>query len=163
MIQRIVKFRVDVGAPPIEGEEPIPTLIALGAQLRLWAVIIDVAAASGWPLWDIDPEIKTVFEHPQVKTAQRIEGGKGRTESPAQKTLRGWGVTDQHGVYLLAGLTKAESEVAFLAFDRGYVQFGANGTTELDAKGIGKQLGRPATTIRVQFFRAKERLQKLSA
>lgn len=124
-------------------------------MFRLLSIFIDAWADHNWSIWE------TALLEDERQQGSRDRGGWN--DDPIRKRLSQWGVVDQHGVYLLAGLTKAETEVAFLAFDRGYLTYKANGDEVLDAKGIAKQLNRPATTVRVQFYRAKERLRKLAA
>lgn len=116
-----------------------PQLRALGPTIRLLAVFIDAWADWNWGAFE---------------TALLIEGDReeGWNEDHAARTLRGWGVKDQHGVYLLAGLTKAEAEVAFMIYDR-----------QLEPIEVAKYLNRPATTVRVQLHRAQERLRRLAA
>jgi hypothetical protein len=121
-----------------------PQLRALGTEIRLLAILIDAVAAYGWYCDAVQARLDTA-----LLTEKR---GEGWNEDHAGRRLREWGVVDQHGVYLLAGLTKAEQEVAFLHYDR-----------QLDSQEIGKLLVRPATTVRVQLHRAQERLRRLAA
>lgn len=116
-----------------------PQLRALGPTIRLLAVFIDAWADHNWGIWE---------------TALLVEGDReeGWNEDHAARTLRGWGVVDQHGVYLLAGLTKRQREVAFMAFDR-----------QLEPSEIGKYLGLDAHTVRVHLQAAEERLRRLAA
>ena len=107
-------------------------------MLRLLDVLIDAWADHNWGLWE---------------TALLAESSEheGWNEDESMRVLRKWGARDQHGVYAAAGLTKAETEVAFLHFDR-----------QLDSAEIGRLLNRSAITVRVQLHKAQERLRRLS-
>ena len=122
-----------------------PQLRALGPSIRTLAVFLDAIAAYGWYCAQVQA---------RVDTALIVEGDResGWNDDHAARVLRAWGVVDQHGVYLLAGLTKAETEVAFLRYDR-----------QLDTVEIARLLNRPAATVRVQLYRAHERLRRLVA
>lgn len=113
-------------------------------MLRLLNVLIDAWADHNWAIWET-----------ALLADERQSGGRDRegwNDAPAKKTLSEWGVVDQHGVYLLAGLTKAEREVAFLHYDRC-----------LESAEIGRLLGRDPVTVRVQLHKARERLRRLAA
>ena len=122
-----------------------PQLKALGPDIRLLAVFMDAIAAYGWYCEAVQARVDTAV------LIEREEGEDWRG-SHADQRLKQWGVVDQHGVYLLAGLTKAESEVAYLHFDR-----------RLESAEIGRLLNRSAVTVRVQLHKAKERLRTLAA
>lgn len=115
-----------------------PQLRALGPTIRLLAVFIDAWADHNWGLFE---------------TALLVEGDReeGWNEDVTARQLREWGVKDQHGLYLLAGLTKAETDVALMFYDR-----------RLEPIEISRYLNRPATTVRVQLHRAQERLRRLA-
>jgi DNA-directed RNA polymerase specialized sigma24 family protein len=111
------------------------------------AVYLDAIAAYGFYCSQVQG---------RVDTAMLVELEDGEQEGwrgdHASRTLReNWGVVDQEGVYLVAGLTKAEREVAFLHYDR-----------QLDSGEIGRLLNRSAITVRVQLHKAEERLQRLA-
>lgn len=127
------------------GRSVSPQLRALGPGVRILAAFID-ALILGVALED-------AWEHPLVKTQILMETGdhEGWHEDQALRTMRRWGARDQHGIYAAAGLNKAETEVAFLYFDR-----------QLEPTEIATLLRRPATTVRVQLYRANERLRRLS-
>jgi hypothetical protein len=138
----------------MEAGAPIDILRAF-RMLGLLAVFIDAWADHNWALW----ETALLVDERRAGSEER----EGWNDTPAKRRLREWGVVDQYGVYLLAGLTKAEQEVAYLAFDRGYVTFEEDGDLAIDAIGIGRQLDRKPTTVRAQFYRAKERLKRLAS
>ncbi len=132
-----------------------PQLRAMPFPIRLLAVVIDVAATSGWPITTDDPNEQTISEHPLVESArlvERAEQGDGWRGSHAEQRLAKWGVADQHGVYLLAGLTKRQAEVAFLFYDRC-----------LRPKEIAGYLGIDPITVRLHLHKAEERLRRLAA
>lgn len=119
-------------------------LRALGAEIRLLAVFLDAIAAYGRYCIEVQGRVDTA-----ILVEKR---GEGLNEDHAGKRLREWGVTDQHGVYLLAGLTKRQTEVAFMFYDR-----------QLEPSEIGKYLRLDAHTVRVHLQAADERLRRLSA
>ena len=123
-----------------------PQLRALGPGIRILNALIDALI--------LGAELEDMWDHPLVKTAIKIESGNrdGFNEDSAARTLKSWGVVDQHGVYVLAGLTKRQREVAFMFFDR-----------QLEPNEIGKYLGLDAHTVRVHLQAAEERLRRLAA
>ena len=123
-----------------------PQLRALGSFYRILAVYVD---AAGLTSWDLDE----VWNHPLVKTAQVIEErGEGWKGDHALQQMQQWGAKDQHGIYSAAGLTKRQTEVAFMFFDR-----------QLEPSEIGKYLRLDAHTVRVHLQAAEERLRRLAA
>ena len=123
-----------------------PQLRALGPGIRILNALIDALI--------LGAELEDMWDHPLVKTAILVESGtrEGFNEDSAARTLKSWGVVDQHGVYLIAGLTKRQREVAFMFFDR-----------QLEPNEIGKYLGLDAHTVRVHLQAAEERLRRLAA
>ena len=83
-----------------------------------------------------------------------VEGDReeGWNDDHAARQLREWGVKDQQGIYLLAGLSKRQAEVAFLYFDR-----------RLEPSEIAGLLGIDAHTVRVHLQKLEERLQRLAS
>ena len=116
-----------------------PQLRALGPTIRLLHAFIEAWAYHNWGIWE---------------TALLVEGDKaeGWNHGGAERQLHEWGVADQHGVYLLAGLTKRQAEVAFLFFDRC-----------LQPKEIASYLGIDPVTVRLHLHKAEERLRRLAA
>jgi DNA-directed RNA polymerase specialized sigma24 family protein len=120
-----------------------PQLLALPVHYQLVAAYID---AHLWNCWAIYATAALVAE------IQGSEESEGWNEDQTKRTMRErWGARDQYGVYSAAGLTKAETEVAFLRFDR-----------QLTPSEIGRLLGRSAVTVRVQLHNAQQRLRKLA-
>ena len=113
-------------------------------MLRLLNILIDAWADHNWSLW----ETALLADERQQNSHDR----EGWNDAPVKKQLGEWGVVDQHGVYLIAGLTKSEREVAFLHYDRC-----------LEPTEIARLLRRDPVTVRVQLHKARERLRKLAA
>jgi DNA-binding CsgD family transcriptional regulator len=121
-----------------------PQLRALGSEIRVLAQFLDAIAAYGKYCIEVQGRVDTAW-----LTEKR---GEGWNEDHANKRLREWGVTDQHGVYLLAGLTKRQTEVAFMYYDR-----------QLEPSEISKYLRIDAHTVRVHLQAVDERLRRLAA
>jgi DNA-binding NarL/FixJ family response regulator len=121
-----------------------PQLRALGTEIRLLAILIDAVAAYGWYCDAVQARLDTA-----LLTEKR---GEGWNEDHAGRRLREWGVVDQHGVYMVAGLTKRQTEVAFMFYDR-----------QLEPVEIAKYLKLDPHTVRVHLQAADERLRRLAA
>ena len=106
---------------------------------RMLSVFIDAWADHNWSLWD---------------TQLIIEGDRelGWNEDNTSRQLKQWGAKDQHGIYQAAGLTKRQTECAFMFYDR-----------QLEPSEIGKYLRLDAHTVRVHLQAAEERLRRLAA
>ena len=117
-----------------------PQLRALGPTIRLLAAFIDAWADHNWGIW----ETALLVESDDRET--------GWNEDLTARTMRQWGAKDQHGIYAAAGLTKRQTEVAFMYFDR-----------LLEPSEIGKYLKLDAHTVRVHLQAAEERLRRLAA
>jgi DNA-directed RNA polymerase specialized sigma24 family protein len=119
--------------------------LALGRDVRLLVVFLDAIAAY---------ERYGEQVQARVDTAMLVEReeGEGWRGSHAEQRLAEWGVVDQHGVYLLAGLTKRQKEVAELYYDR-----------QMEPVEIAKLLKCDAHTVRVHLQAIRERLAKLAA
>ena len=124
-----------------------PQLRALGSEARILAALIDAFIAGC-------VYVDEAWEHRLVKTQILVESGtrEGFNEDQAARTLKQWGVVDQYGVYLLAGLTKRQTEVAFMYYDR-----------QLEPSEISKYLRIDAHTVRVHLQAVDERLRRLAA
>jgi DNA-directed RNA polymerase specialized sigma24 family protein len=121
-----------------------PQLRALGTEIRLLAVFLDAISAYGRYCVEVQGRVDTA-----LLTEEHGEGWHG---DHAVRTLREWGVVDQHGVYLVAGLTKRQTEVAFMYYDR-----------QLEPVEIAKYLRLDPHTVRVHLQAAEERLRRLAA
>jgi DNA-binding CsgD family transcriptional regulator len=117
-----------------------PQIRAMSSEYRLIAAYIDAHISKCWAVYASAVVVET-------KPPKEWKGDRAERELSER-----WGVVDQHGVYLVAGLTKAETEVAFLHYDR-----------QLDSVEIGQYLKRSALTVRVQLHKARERLRRLAA
>jgi len=108
-------------------------------MLRLLDVLIDAWADHNWSIWD---------------TALLAESSdhEGWNEDEAMRTMRGWGARDQHGVYAAAGLTKRQTEIAYLHCER-----------QMDSVEIGALVGCDAVTARVHLHNGRERLRRLAS
>lgn len=106
--------------------------------MRILAAFIDAWADHNWGIWE---------------TALLVEGDResGWNDDAAARQLKEWGVVDQHGVYALAGLTKRQTEVAFMYFDR-----------QLEPAEIAGFLACDAITVRRHLQGVRERLGRLS-
>ncbi len=120
-----------------------PQLLALEPEYRLVAAYID---AHIWNNWAIYATAALVEE------LRGSEEADGWNEDACHRTMRErWGANDQHGVYAAAGLTKAETEVAFLHYDR-----------QLENVEIGRLLHKDPVNVGVLLFKARQRLKALS-
>ena len=114
-------------------------------MFRLLNVLIDAWADHNWALW----ETALLADERQQRNSQEREGWN---DTPVKKTLGRWGVVDQHGIYAIAGLTKRQSQVAELYFDRC-----------MEPREIGQMLRCDAVTVRRHLQNIRERLARLAA
>lgn len=131
----------------IEAAEPSLPLRELGGELRILAAFIDALI--------LGVDLDAAWDHPLVKTAILMESGErsqGWNEDRATRRLREWGVVDQDGIYLLARLTKRQTQVAKLYFDR-----------QMEPRDIAKALNCDAITVRRHLQNIRERLAKLNS
>ena len=108
-------------------------------MLRLLDVLIDAWADHNWSVW----------ETALLAESSRPEGWH---EDHASRAMREhWGVTDRHGLYLVAGLSERQAQIADMHYER-----------QMQTSEIAAEIGTEAVTVRVHLYNVKQRLRKLA-